>query len=125
MSVHNWGENPQGLWTIKIMDTTGNLKNHGLLEDFHLVLHGTAEAPHHILAGPRVYDENYNTVQNERSEKRQNLKSIDNHQSMAETYPRDHRQSKSNDNDGDINPIPDTDNHWIRLLSRLNGNWVQ
>ncbi len=21
MSVHNWGENPKGLWTIKIMDT--------------------------------------------------------------------------------------------------------
>lgn len=20
MSVHNWGENPKGLWTIKIMD---------------------------------------------------------------------------------------------------------
>jgi subtilisin-like proprotein convertase family protein len=21
MSVHNWGENPKGLWRIKIMDT--------------------------------------------------------------------------------------------------------
>lgn len=21
MSVHNWGENPKGLWTIKIMDS--------------------------------------------------------------------------------------------------------
>jgi len=21
MSVHNWGENPKGLWIIKIMDT--------------------------------------------------------------------------------------------------------
>jgi hypothetical protein len=43
------------------------MKNHGSLEDFRLVLHGTAEAPHHMKAGPRVYDENYNTVQNERS----------------------------------------------------------
>lgn len=85
MSVHNWGEDPKGLWTIKIMDTvklidgfdlflnvvrfsqTGNMKNHGSLEDFRLVLHGTAEVPHNMKAGPRVYDENYNTVQNERS----------------------------------------------------------
>jgi hypothetical protein len=43
------------------------MKNHGSLEDFRLVLHGTAEAPHHMKAGPRIYDENYNTVQNERS----------------------------------------------------------
>lgn len=87
MSVHNWGEDPKGLWTIKIMDTvqfkklwfsiemndlffsfqTGNMNNHGSLADFRLVLHGTAEVPHHMKAGPRVYDENYNTVQNERS----------------------------------------------------------
>jgi hypothetical protein len=43
------------------------MKNHGSLEDFRLVLHGTAEVPHHMKAGPRIYDENYNTVQNERS----------------------------------------------------------
>jgi hypothetical protein len=43
------------------------MNNHGSLEDFRLVLHGTAEAPHHMKAGPRIYDENYNTVQNERS----------------------------------------------------------
>ena len=43
------------------------MDNYGSLEDFRLVLHGTAEAPHHMKAGPRVYDENYNTVQNERS----------------------------------------------------------
>lgn len=46
---------------------TGNMDNYGSLEDFRLVLHGTAEVPHHMKAGPRVYDENYNTVQNERS----------------------------------------------------------
>lgn len=50
-----------------VCSQTGNMKNHGSLEDFRLVLHGTAEAPHHMKAGPRVYDENYNTVQNERS----------------------------------------------------------
>jgi len=43
------------------------MNNHGSLEDFRLVLHGTAEVPHHMKAGPRIYDENYNTVQNERS----------------------------------------------------------
>jgi subtilisin-like proprotein convertase family protein len=24
MSVHNWAENPKGLWTIKIMDTVSS-----------------------------------------------------------------------------------------------------
>jgi hypothetical protein len=52
------------------------MKNHGSLEDFRLVLHGTAEAPHHMKAGPRIYDENYNTVQNERSV-RTNSQTID------------------------------------------------
>jgi proprotein convertase subtilisin/kexin type 1 len=26
MSVHNWGENPKGLWTIKIMDTVNSFE---------------------------------------------------------------------------------------------------
>ncbi len=52
---------------MRIFVQTGDMKNHGSLEDFRLVLHGTAEAPHHMKAGPRAYDENYNTVQNERS----------------------------------------------------------
>jgi hypothetical protein len=43
------------------------LNNQGLLEDFHLVLHGTAQAPHHMQGGPRMYNEDYNSVQNERS----------------------------------------------------------
>jgi proprotein convertase subtilisin/kexin type 1 len=130
MSVHNWGENPKGLWTIKIMDATGNMKNHGSLEDFRLVLHGTAEAPHHIKAGPRAYDENYNTVQNERSEKRQSLKSIDRQQNMIESNKlssnhHEHRQPTSEDTFEDINADPNTDSHWLRLLARLNGNWLQ
>ncbi len=43
---------------MKIIQTD-NSNNHGLLEDFRLILHGTAEAPHYIQAGPRVYDKNY------------------------------------------------------------------
>jgi len=130
MSVHNWGENPKGLWTIKIMDTTGNMKNHGSLEDFRLVLHGTAEAPHHMKAGSRVYDENYNTVQNERSEKRQSLKSIDRQQNMIESNKRssnhpEYRQPISEETLDNIDTVPQTESHWLRLLARLNGNWVQ
>jgi hypothetical protein len=45
----------------------GNETNDGFLEDFRLILHGTADSPYYIRAGPRVYDEDYNTVQNERS----------------------------------------------------------
>jgi len=130
MSVHNWGENPKGLWTIKIMDTTGNMNNHGSLEDFRLVLHGTAEAPHHMKAGPRVYDEDYNTVQNERSEKRQSLKSIESQQTMFESDKRssnyhEYRQPTSEEVFEDVNTVPKTDSHWLRVLARLNGNWLQ
>jgi len=130
MSVHNWGENPKGLWTIKIMDTTGDMKNHGSLEDFRLVLHGTAEASHHMKAGPRIYDEDYNTVQNERSEKRQSLKSLDRQQNMIESNKpssnhHEYRQPLSEETFEDINAVPHTDNHWLRLLARLNGNWLQ
>ena len=130
MSVHNWGENPKGIWTIKIMDATGNMNNHGSLEDFRLVLHGTSEAPHHMKGGPRVYDENYNTVQNERSEKRQSSKSVDRQQNMIESSkmsskPNEYRQPTSDDKFDDMNTVPNTDSHWLRLLARLNGNWLQ
>jgi hypothetical protein len=106
------------------------MKNHGSLEDFRLVLHGTADAPHHMKAGPRVYDEDYNTVQNERSEKRQSLKSIDRQQHMIESNkhssnPHGYRQPISEEILEDINVVPNTDSHWLRLLARLNGNWVQ
>jgi hypothetical protein len=117
------------------------MKNHGSLEDFRLVLHGTAEAPHHLKAGPRVYDENYNTVQNERSvrnrviisrsyfsfqEKRQSLKSIDRQQDMIESNNLySNRQPISEETFEDVNAIPNTDSHWLRLLARLNGNWLQ
>jgi len=129
MSVHNWGEDPKGLWTIKIMDTTGKPENHGQLDDFRLVLHGTAEAPHHMKAGPRVYDEHYNTVQNERSEKRQSLKAINDQQMIVESnklssIPQ-HRQHMSEDKQVEPTTNTETDSHWLRLLSRLNGNWLQ
>ncbi len=60
---------------MKIIQTD-NSKNHGLLEDFRLVLHGTAEAPDYIQAGPRVYDENYNTVQNKRSVRKNKINKL-------------------------------------------------
>jgi len=129
MSVHNWGEDPKGLWTIKIMDTTGNSDNRGQLEDFRLVLHGTAEAPHHMQAGPRVYDEHYNTVQNERSEKRQSLKGINDQQMIIESNQQSsipqHRQHMSENKNVEPTNHAETDSHWLRLLSRLNGNWLQ
>jgi hypothetical protein len=25
----------------------------------------------------------------------------------------------------DINAVPKTDSHWLRVLARLNGNWLQ
>ncbi len=37
----------------------------------------------------------------------------------------EHRQPTSEDTFEDINADPNTDSHWLRLLARLNGNWLQ
>jgi len=63
-------------------------------------------------------------------EKRQSLKSVDRQQSMFESNKRssnhhEYRQPISEDTFDDINTVPKTDSHWLRLLSRLNGNWLQ
>jgi hypothetical protein len=37
----------------------------------------------------------------------------------------EHRQPISEETFEDINAVPNTDSHWLRLLFRLNGNWLQ
>ncbi|TNN38963.1 Neuroendocrine convertase 1 [Liparis tanakae] len=64
MSVHTWGEDPSGTWTIKITDTSGRMQNEGRILSWKLILHGTSEKPEHM-ARPRVYVP-YNAVQNDR-----------------------------------------------------------
>uniref|UniRef100_A0A8B9LMN8 Neuroendocrine convertase 1 n=1 Tax=Astyanax mexicanus TaxID=7994 RepID=A0A8B9LMN8_ASTMX len=63
MSVHTWGENPTGTWTLKITDTV-NIHNEGQILSWKLILHGTSEKPEHMKK-PRVYTP-YNAVQNDR-----------------------------------------------------------
>nr|XP_057901867.1 neuroendocrine convertase 1 [Doryrhamphus excisus] len=64
MSVHTWGEDPSGTWTIKITDTSGRMENEGRILNWKLILHGTSEKPEHMKK-PRVYIP-YNAVQNDR-----------------------------------------------------------
>uniref|UniRef100_A0A8D0CUR1 Neuroendocrine convertase 1 n=1 Tax=Sander lucioperca TaxID=283035 RepID=A0A8D0CUR1_SANLU len=64
MSVHTWGEDPAGTWTLKITDTSGRMQNEGQILDWKLILHGTSEKPEHMKK-PRVYIP-YNAVQNDR-----------------------------------------------------------
>uniref|UniRef100_A0A8B9LNB5 Neuroendocrine convertase 1 n=1 Tax=Astyanax mexicanus TaxID=7994 RepID=A0A8B9LNB5_ASTMX len=64
MSVHTWGENPTGTWTLKITDTSGRMENEGQILSWKLILHGTSEKPEHMKK-PRVYTP-YNAVQNDR-----------------------------------------------------------
>ncbi|XP_060790968.1 neuroendocrine convertase 1 [Neoarius graeffei] len=64
MSVHTWGENPTGTWTLKITDTSGRMENEGQILSWKLILHGTYEKPEHMKK-PRVYT-SYNAVQNDR-----------------------------------------------------------
>jgi len=72
MSVHTWGENPKGLWTLDILDTSPSVSdNRGTVQDVKLELHGTFDMPDHVARSPnhrRVYDINYNDVQNIRSD---------------------------------------------------------
>uniref|UniRef100_A0A8C0K087 Neuroendocrine convertase 1 n=1 Tax=Canis lupus dingo TaxID=286419 RepID=A0A8C0K087_CANLU len=64
MSVHTWGENPIGTWTLRITDVSGRMQNEGRIVNWKLILHGTSSQPEHMKQ-PRVYT-SYNTVQNDR-----------------------------------------------------------
>ncbi|XP_061043991.1 neuroendocrine convertase 1 [Eubalaena glacialis] len=64
MSVHTWGENPIGTWTLGITDISGRMQNEGRIVNWKLILHGTSSQPEHMKQ-PRVYT-SYNTVQNDR-----------------------------------------------------------
>ncbi|XP_005871585.1 PREDICTED: neuroendocrine convertase 1 [Myotis brandtii] len=64
MSVHTWGENPVGTWTLRITDMSGRMQNEGRIVNWKLILHGTSSQPEHMKQ-PRVYT-SYNTVQNDR-----------------------------------------------------------
>ncbi|XP_028922811.1 neuroendocrine convertase 1 isoform X2 [Ornithorhynchus anatinus] len=64
MSVHTWGENPVGTWTLRITDMSGRIQNQGRIVNWRLILHGTSSQPEHM-KNPRVYT-SYNTVQNDR-----------------------------------------------------------
>ncbi|XP_041101494.1 neuroendocrine convertase 1-like [Polyodon spathula] len=64
MSVHTWGEDPTGTWTLSITDVSGRMENEGRIVNWKLILHGTTTKPDHMQK-PRVYTP-YNTVQNDR-----------------------------------------------------------
>ncbi|MEE6458824.1 hypothetical protein FKM82_000441 [Ascaphus truei] len=64
MSVHSWGEDPAGTWTLKITDVSGRMQNEGRIVNWKLILHGTSTHPDHM-THPRVYT-SYNVVQNDR-----------------------------------------------------------
>uniref|UniRef100_A0A8C5M5P8 Neuroendocrine convertase 1 n=1 Tax=Leptobrachium leishanense TaxID=445787 RepID=A0A8C5M5P8_9ANUR len=64
MSVHTWGEDPAGTWTLKITDVSGRMQNKGRIVNWKLILHGTSTQPDHM-THPRVYT-SYNVVQNDR-----------------------------------------------------------
>uniref|UniRef100_A0A8C7DPL1 Neuroendocrine convertase 1 n=1 Tax=Oncorhynchus kisutch TaxID=8019 RepID=A0A8C7DPL1_ONCKI len=78
MSVHTWGEDPTGTWTLKITDTSGRMENEGQILSWKLILHGTSEKPEHMKK-PRVYVP-YNAVQNDR-------RGVEHMDDMIETQP--------------------------------------
>lgn len=69
MSVHNWGENPAGIWKLQIRDKAGKNLN-GVVNSVKLILHGTRTQPDHVKNsrdGVRHYNNNYNDVYVERT----------------------------------------------------------
>uniref|UniRef100_A0A5S6K7E5 Neuroendocrine convertase 1 n=1 Tax=Xenopus tropicalis TaxID=8364 RepID=A0A5S6K7E5_XENTR len=78
MSVHTWGEDPAGTWTLKISDVSGRKKNEGRIVSWKLILHGTSTQPEHM-KHPRVYT-SYNVVQNDRrgAEKMDDIEKVQN-----------------------------------------------
>lgn len=64
MSVKTWGERSEGVWKIVIRDNYGPADNYGSIGAIELILHGTKTLPHHMVAGNRNYNEEYNKVHN-------------------------------------------------------------
>ncbi|KAK0426882.1 hypothetical protein QR680_009947 [Steinernema hermaphroditum] len=54
MSVHNWGERPQGVWELQVEDLSGLITSSGVLNNLSLVIYGTKEQPAHY-SQPRNY----------------------------------------------------------------------
>lgn len=52
MSVHTWGENPNGTWIFRVYDNNTKENNHGVLTDLKVVLYGTKTAPEYRNKGP-------------------------------------------------------------------------
>nr|AAB06591.1 prohormone convertase 1 [Aplysia californica] len=53
MSVHTWGENPEGTWKFRVADRS-NESSKGKLNSAELVLHGTTEQPEYRKDNPKV-----------------------------------------------------------------------
>ncbi|XP_064152444.1 neuroendocrine convertase 1-like [Anguilla rostrata] len=78
MSVHTWGEDPTGTWTLTITDVSGRAENEGQVVDWRLILHGTQDRPEHMKK-QRVYQP-YNAVQNDR-------RGVEQTEEMTEVFP--------------------------------------
>ena len=52
MSTHNWGEDPTGVWKVRIADKSHG-DDHGTVDSVSLVLWGTEEQPEYQKAGPK------------------------------------------------------------------------
>ena len=50
MSTHQWGEDPSGVWKVRIADNSHG-DDHGLVDSVSLVLWGTEEQPEYQKAG--------------------------------------------------------------------------
>lgn len=62
MSVHTWGEDPAGWWTLEVHDEIGlNGQDYGAVTNLTLILYGTTEMPFHYKQ-QKKYNMNYNEI---------------------------------------------------------------
>ncbi|XP_047502415.1 LOW QUALITY PROTEIN: neuroendocrine convertase 1-like [Penaeus chinensis] len=82
MSVHTWGEDPQGVWKLNISDYQTEEKENGTVDEVVFVLHGTSEIPAHMKT-ERIYNMEFDMSEEDEAEDDQLSLSSDHLRSLS------------------------------------------
>lgn len=82
MSVHTWGEDPQGVWRLNISDFQTDDKENGTVDEIEFILHGTSEIPAHMKT-ERIYNTEFDMSEEDAAEDDQLSLSSDHLRSLS------------------------------------------
>lgn len=100
LTVHLWGERPQGLWTLLVRDKTGrNLR--GKVTSVGLTIHGTIDQPAHMANGQRSYSDEQDAAKTVDPNKEFEEAEVSSRDDSLSKDPLDESESESNENDLD------------------------